>query len=201
MDDPIVDHAPSLIASGIVYIATNPAMPDYVKIGRTSNLIQRMAQLNSSSVPLPFVCAYAALVAHPSRVEHTLHALFAKFRSSADREFFTIDVQLAIDALQLMQHQNVTDTAYPVGAVRRDPKPVPVTRAFNAVHLSPLIEPSHAEVVETALRDLGGRATSQRALAKALNLSHGQVSKMLRNCPNVERVREDNRKVVRLKAV
>ena len=32
---------------GIVYILTNKAMPDFVKIGRTNNLQQRMRRFNA----------------------------------------------------------------------------------------------------------------------------------------------------------
>jgi hypothetical protein len=45
--------------SNIVYLLTNPSMPDIVKIGFTSDLTVRMRSLYSSSVPVPFECYFA----------------------------------------------------------------------------------------------------------------------------------------------
>lgn len=201
MDNDQLLHQPSRVPTGIVYIVSNPAMPGYIKIGRTADLIHRINQLNSSSVPLPFVCEYAGLVSHPQRVEHTLHVLFGKFRTSADREFFTVEVDIAIDAFKLMQHEDVTESAYPIGFVRRERKPTTVVKAFRDVHLSPLTTMNHAEMVEHVLKSQGGQVASQKILAELLNVSHGHMSKMLRNCPNVDRVWDDSTKcnVIRLR--
>ena len=47
---------------GIVYILNNPAFDNYVKIGRTIDIEQRMKQLDNTSVPLPFRCVFAVEV-------------------------------------------------------------------------------------------------------------------------------------------
>ena len=44
---------------GIVYCLTNPSMDNYVKIGETTNLTQRLKSLDTTGVPLPFECVYA----------------------------------------------------------------------------------------------------------------------------------------------
>ena len=54
---------------GIIYILTNQAHPDYIKIGKTSNLEQRLKSLDTTGVPLPFECYYAVEVDDMSRVE------------------------------------------------------------------------------------------------------------------------------------
>jgi hypothetical protein len=46
----------------IIYLLTNPSMPDLVKVGRTSNLQARMLSLYNSSTPVPFECFYACEV-------------------------------------------------------------------------------------------------------------------------------------------
>ena len=51
------------MSEGIIYVFVNEAMPGYVKIGKTTNLEQRLKQLYSTPVPLPFECIYAAKVA------------------------------------------------------------------------------------------------------------------------------------------
>ena len=44
----------------IVYLLTNPVMPDLVKIGRTTNLEERLRSLSThSGVPVPFEVFYA----------------------------------------------------------------------------------------------------------------------------------------------
>lgn len=53
---------------GIVYIATNPAMVGYVKIGRTDNSAdQRIKELDGTNVPFPFECGYAVEVEDPKK--------------------------------------------------------------------------------------------------------------------------------------
>lgn len=55
---------------GIVYVLTNPAMPNMVKIGLSTadDVQQRMAQLYTTGVPLPFECVYAGRVANCATV-------------------------------------------------------------------------------------------------------------------------------------
>ena len=60
----------------IVYILTNEAMPDMVKIGITSTTVEeRMKSLQTTGVPLPFTCYYAAEVEDAGKIERVLHAL------------------------------------------------------------------------------------------------------------------------------
>ena len=47
------------MSKGIVYVLSNPAMPDIVKIGKTRDINQRLSSLYSTGVPLPFKCVYA----------------------------------------------------------------------------------------------------------------------------------------------
>jgi hypothetical protein len=61
----------------IVYLLTNPTMPDLVKIGRTTDLESRLRQLSThSGVPVPFECFYACEVADSVKVEKALHDAF-----------------------------------------------------------------------------------------------------------------------------
>ena len=51
------------LMEGSVYVLTNPAMPNMVKIGKTTRDVElRLADLYSTGVPLPFECEYAAKV-------------------------------------------------------------------------------------------------------------------------------------------
>ena len=78
--------------SEIVYIFANPAMPDYIKIGRTSRdeVEKRLKELsNPSGVPVPFECLYAVEVADAKKVEDAIHEAFDCDRPNKRREFFT----------------------------------------------------------------------------------------------------------------
>jgi len=95
----------------IVYILTNPPLPDLVKIGRTTNLEQRMKSLSShSGVPIPFECYYACEVKDGQDIETRLHGAFGDHRINPKREFFRINperVQIILEALSL---KDVTPT-------------------------------------------------------------------------------------------
>tara|TARA_B100001564_G_C20484287_1_gene598559 strand:+ start:151 stop:750 length:600 start_codon:yes stop_codon:yes gene_type:complete len=92
----------------IVYILTNPAFPDYIKIGRTTNLKQRLLSLDTTSLPLPFECYYAVKVDDSKKVEKLLHQSFDKYRVRSNREFFEILPENAKSALQLANGKEVT---------------------------------------------------------------------------------------------
>ena len=86
---------------GIVYIITNPAMPDIVKIGMTNRdtVDVRLKELYNTSVPLPFDCEYACKVSDCEKVEKVLHIAFHPYRIQTQREFFKINPEQAIAML------------------------------------------------------------------------------------------------------
>ena len=92
----------------IVYLLTNPSMPDIVKIGFTSNLTTRMRSLYSSSVPVPFECYFACSVNDMNYVEKQLHDGFDDFRVNPKREFFRIDPERVVSILKMVMIEDVT---------------------------------------------------------------------------------------------
>ena len=100
----------------IVYVLTNPAFDTYVKVGRTTNLEQRLRQLDNTSVPLPFRCVYAVEVDDEMEVERLVHQAFADHRTRTTREFFEVDPQRVIAALKLTRGRDVT----PKGDIAED---------------------------------------------------------------------------------
>ena len=75
---------------GVVYVIVNSAFENYVKIGKTTNLQQRLRSLDNTSVPLPFRCLYAVEIDDENHVEHLLHQVFADHRTRTPREFFEV---------------------------------------------------------------------------------------------------------------
>ena len=97
------------MSEGTVYVLTNPAMPGMVKIGKTTRDVSlRLADLYSTGVPLPFECAYAALVKDVDKTEKAFHAAFEPDRVNPKREFFNINPGQAIAVLELMAIEDVT---------------------------------------------------------------------------------------------
>jgi hypothetical protein len=96
---------------GIVYVLTNQAMPGIVKIGMTTrnSMDERMRELFSTGVPVPFECAFACTVpaSHCTKIEKALHRAFAPDRVHPNREFFKITTDQAIAILDLFNNKQV----------------------------------------------------------------------------------------------
>lgn len=96
---------------GIVYVLLNEAMPGLVKVGCTTNLTQRLKALDNTSTPEPFECFYAATVKDMRRTEALVHQVFGDRRVRPNREFFQIDPEQVVAALQLAGEKDVTPRA------------------------------------------------------------------------------------------
>ncbi len=87
----------------IVYLLTNPTIPDLVKIGRTTDLEARLRQLSThSGVPVPFECFFACEVQDSVKVERALHDAFGDHRINPKREFFRLNPDRAVAILELV---------------------------------------------------------------------------------------------------
>ena len=100
------------MSAGIVYILTNEAMPGYVKIGltRQNDVGDRVRQLDNTSIPVPFECHFAARVPDCAKLERTLHFVFGEKRARRNREFFTIDPNLAKAIIELVAETQISVT-------------------------------------------------------------------------------------------
>ena len=103
---------------GIVYLLTNPCMPGIVKIGKTSrtDLQNRMKELYTTGVPVPFECVYACRIklSHMDKLETTLHSAFEPYRVNKNREFFSIKPEQAIAFMKFVD--NIQDVTSEVSA-------------------------------------------------------------------------------------
>ena len=95
----------------IVYLLTNPTMPDLVKIGRTNDLETRLRSLSThSGVPAPFECFYACEVRDSVEVERALHEAFGDHRINPKREFFRLNPERVQAILKVMAIKDETPT-------------------------------------------------------------------------------------------
>ena len=92
-------------ARGFVYILTNPSYKDnIIKIGFTTNLKNRLAQLDRTGVPTPFDPYMTVQTVKYKELEKVIHHELDKltdFRTRDNREFFEID---PIDAADLLKN-------------------------------------------------------------------------------------------------
>ena len=72
--------------TGIIYCLENTEMPGGVKIGQTTDIEQRLHQLDNTSVPVPFVCVIALEVENHIEAERLLHDAFGDHRVRKSRE-------------------------------------------------------------------------------------------------------------------
>ncbi|WP_424945897.1 GIY-YIG nuclease family protein [Candidatus Spongiihabitans sp.] len=107
---------------GAVYCVTNSTMPDLVKIGLVENgnaatlperLKKRMNHLYNTSVPVLFDLHYAAATDNPQLTERRLHDAFQPARVNPNREFFRLDPEQVVAAMQLTGGERVTISAEP----------------------------------------------------------------------------------------
>jgi hypothetical protein len=84
---------------GWVYVLSNKAMPDIVKIGySTKEATLRADELEGTGLPHPFVVEYNALVVDPRDVEQQVHKRLREYREG--KEFFRIAVSQAIECIR-----------------------------------------------------------------------------------------------------
>ena len=86
-----------------VYILTNKAYPDLVKIGKAVNPLQRIKGINNAGVLSEWDLRVALPVINDYKVENALHKQFADYRVHSDqgssREFFRVSYDTALNAL------------------------------------------------------------------------------------------------------
>src|SRR4051794_18343055 len=92
-----------------IYVLTNAAMPGLVKIGITNgDVVTRLKQLDTTGMPLPFECFYAAEVNDSIAVEKAIHKAFGDHRVRQNREFFKLSPDKPKAIIELLCIKNVT---------------------------------------------------------------------------------------------
>jgi T5orf172 domain len=130
---------------GIVYIFTNEAMAGFVKIGLTqsNDVAARLAQLDTTAVPLPFQCHFAARVPDCRKLERTLHFVFGEKRARLRREFFKVDPDLVKAIIELVAISVVTPSEREQGITQTEKLAIAETKkraenlTFDLIGLKP----------------------------------------------------------------
>lgn len=86
---------------GYVYILTNPSFrEDWVKIGKTKNMEDRLRTLDNTSVPLPFEVFATLKTEKYNEAEKLVHRYIERFtnlRIRNNREFFNVQPEVALE--------------------------------------------------------------------------------------------------------
>lgn len=89
---------------GYVYILTNPSFrEDWVKIGKTKNMEERLRTLDNTSVPLPFEIFATLKTLKYNEAEKLVHRYIERFtnlRIRNNREFFNVKPEEALEILK-----------------------------------------------------------------------------------------------------
>jgi hypothetical protein len=89
------------MAIGCIYILSNAAHHDLLKIGFTCKPVKdRAAELSSTAVPHPFEVEFFQLTGDGEEVETLIHAELQAARPNTNREFFRVALPAAVTAIE-----------------------------------------------------------------------------------------------------
>ena len=98
---------------GYIYVLANSAMPDLVKVGKTTRTpSERAAELSKvTGVPTPFIVVYERMVDDCTVAEEFIHSVLQQkgYRESDNREFFRVPVTEVINIIVKMPQQIVSN--------------------------------------------------------------------------------------------
>ena len=94
--------------AGFIYIMSNPAFPNLLKIGKSKKdpTVDRINELNQTGVPEPFKVEYYAFVEDADYLERMIHEELAAQRPNKNREFFSVDCIEAIRTIRNLANQH-----------------------------------------------------------------------------------------------
>lgn len=109
------------MTKGFLYILSNPAFPELVKIGFSRKVpTERAEELFTTGVPSPFVVEYYCLVDSDPDLELRVHRALGQQRHHEGREYFRLTVQAAIATIQSMCTPEHTWSRAPIAKPRPD---------------------------------------------------------------------------------
>ena len=108
---------------GWVYIITNRAMPDLIKIGfSTKDPVLRAQELNHTGTPHPYSVAYDALVFEPRALEQEMHEILSAKKEG--KEWFRLTVSEAGRSIRVAAGERLLmergSSMYPLSAIDAD---------------------------------------------------------------------------------
>jgi hypothetical protein len=114
------DRDSLVIGPGWVYVLSNEAHPQYVKIGHSTDAPEsRATELYSTGVPLPFIVEFKIYVHECGGLEAAAHEELKSFRVTK-REFFRVSVEEAAVCIANLAVQDAPPFGKLIACVRVD---------------------------------------------------------------------------------
>ena len=86
---------------GWVYVMSHPNMQGMLKVGQSSHdPSNRASELYTTGLPSPFEIEYVGLFERYVDLERSVHSFLEKHRVNNRREFFAVDIHIAISAIR-----------------------------------------------------------------------------------------------------
>lgn len=156
---------------GWVYVISNPAMPDIVKVGfSTKDPELRAREFDHTNSPYPFVVEYDALVESPRDIEQAVHRLLADVRENKNREWFRCSCEDAVLAIRevvgselILENYKRADKAK-IAEIERQ-RVEEIRRAEERVKAEEARKVAEAEIVKRAEREQAARFAEQQRIA------------------------------------
>lgn len=93
---------------GYIYVLANDSLP-YVKVGKTTRSPEERAkELTTTGVPTPFKVAYKVYVEDCDSLERRVHQRLHKYRVRNNREFFEVDLTVAVSTIEELTDTNAS---------------------------------------------------------------------------------------------
>ena len=139
------------ITVGYVYCLSNDTMPGIYKIGRTDRTVEeRMRELFSTGVPVPFKCEFSKRVRNSKKIESDLHFALNEHRVHRSREFFRISIDTIEHLFNLLTKSVDIDLIEQKSGLKLIP-PLAGTRDSEKQSLSSLASASSVPIPTTLI--------------------------------------------------
>jgi hypothetical protein len=128
-------------SEGYIYIMRSEAnIKNLYKIGRSKDVIRRQKELSSpSGVPIEFKISHKRKVINAAEAEKIIHRRLKKYRFTKNREFFEIELKLAIREIDNYTIEELTSTLIKTREQNFNYKEIIATRKLEFENKKPVI--------------------------------------------------------------
>ena len=97
---------------GIIFVLANSSMPSILLIetaATNQEMENSLKKFYNESVPLPFYCLYAAIIADYKEMDNLIKVALSNYRINIERNFFSASLEQIISILHHKEVKNLTE--------------------------------------------------------------------------------------------